>query len=128
MRIAIRLHQVIHTRLYQLTKFPKLILDLALLKVDDSFTFSKTIQSIPLNDIEYDLVGREVKVSGWGVTENELSPSHLRETTIKVSGIMDPMRMAQLGRHGYGLGFRFDQDTAFCSGDSGGKITQNIMS
>ena len=100
-----------------------LSIDLALLKLDLPFTFSKSIKSIPLNDIEENLVGRKVKVSGWGKTEKELYPTRLRATTLKVTEHMDMNRMARYGRHGYGIGMSFDQNAAgrFCQGDSGGK-------
>ena len=95
-----------------------------MLKLDFPFTFSKSIKSIPLNDIEENLVGRKVKVSGWGKTEKEIYPTRLRETTLKVTEHMGMKRMARYDdRHGYGIGMAFDQNAAgrFCQGDSGGK-------
>ena len=64
-------------------------LDLALLKLDSPFTFSKTIKPIPLNDVESNLEGKNIKLSGWGKTENEKQPGRLREISLKVTENMD---------------------------------------
>ena len=94
-------------------------LDIALLRVDPPFEFSSKIEQIPLNDVDENLEGKKLKISGWGATENELHPEHLRKTIVKVTehpcGFSHCMDF-------HGIAMSFQQNTGLCKGDSGGKI------
>ena len=103
---------------------PNNCLDLALLKVDPPFEFSNKINQIALNDVEKNLEGRKLEISGWGKTENELHPKRLRKTTVIVTEHpLKDTRMTE--KHGYGIGMSFQQNTGLCNGDSGGKTDFN---
>ena len=110
--------------------------------MDSPFAFSKTIKPIPLNDVDANLEGKKIKLSGWGKTENEDSPARLRETSLKVTENMDIESMKK--SFGFNPIFRFimggdikdafhglrmslDQGSSFCQGDSGGIIYRNKM-
>ena len=93
-----------------------IFLDLALLKINPPLPKTSRINVIQLNDAENNLVGKKVKLSGWGKTENENDPSRLRATSVKVSELSTDRKYGKL------IGMSYTQDTGLCQGDSGGKF------
>ena len=68
-------------------RFESFQTDLALMRVDPPFEESDVIKPIRINewiDLQ-DLSGKEVLISGWGFTREEMEPNQLQSAFLKVS-------------------------------------------
>ena len=90
------------------------ITDFALMHLQQPFHFRKNvIEPIALNTNvkNEDLIGRNVRISGWGITETGLNPN-LKQTTMKVAFIQGTHVLMLSRKNG----------TSTCAGDSGGNV------
>ena len=92
----------------------KLLLDLALLKMDEPLTPTKKVKSIQINDFSKDVIGQNATISGWGQTSSQYYPDHLKKGTIKIGSYAWRKRVLLL---------HSSNGISGCFGDSGGKIS-----
>ena len=94
--------------------------DLALLKIDPPFQESDKVKPIKINDVYEDLYGKEVLISGWGMTTTEY-PYQLQALNITINYNGYDGFISMLNSKGEGG----------CFGDSGGintvKYRENII-
>ncbi|XP_050497868.1 trypsin-1-like [Diabrotica virgifera virgifera] len=109
---TIKIEHVIKHELFTMKKFYNY--DIALVKLAEKVTFSKTIQPINLPEQDAQLrVGTSVGVAGWGRTKLNGPPSKvLMETNVTVTD------------HHFGktIIFAYNKQSGTCEGDSGGPL------
>ena len=81
------------------------------------------VQMIRINDVENNLSGLNATVSGWGQTESETSPNHLKKAHLQVSTYC---------KHGYcpeGIVnlWTTEAEQSICFGDSGGTVSSQLL-
>merc|ERR1712136_686599 len=91
--------------------------DLALLRIIPPFELNEKIQPIKINDVYEDLVGKEVLISGWGMTTTNSDPAQLSSLKINIS---DPKDIPWFSRGDWHLHMLSSNGEGACSGDSGG--------
>merc|ERR1712136_202484 len=91
--------------------------DLALLRIIPPFELNEKIQPIKINDVYEDLVGKEVLISGWGMTTTNSDPEQLSSLKINIS---DPKDIPWFSRGNWHLHMLSSNGEGACSGDSGG--------
>ena len=88
----------------------KLLIDLALIKINPPLKMTDKVQMVRINQYESNLSGRMATISGWGRTESTYYPNHLKKADIEITrnhdGIID-------------FETSYDLQSA-CKGDSGG--------
>ena len=59
-------------------------LDLALLRIDPPFEVSDSVKPIQINDMDSNLEGQKVLMSGWGATTSDYHPDQLSEVLMEI--------------------------------------------
>ena len=90
---------------------------MALLEIDPPFEENDKIKPIKINDVYEDLVGKEVLISGWGMTTTNRHPKQLSSQKIKIS---DPEEIPWISRGDWHIHMLSSNGEGACSGDSGG--------
>jgi len=91
--------------------------DLALLKIDPPFDENDKIEPIKINDVHEDLVGKEVLISGWGMTTTNRDPKQLSSLKINITS---PKKIPLSARDYWHIQMLSSNGEGICSGDSGG--------
>ena len=92
------------------------VLDLALLGIDPPFEESDSVKPIQINDIDSNLIGQEVLMSGWGATTSDSHPDQLREVLVEITSQENPI----LGYGYWVITMESSEGEGACYGDSGG--------
>ena len=103
--------------------------DFAILKLDKLVTISRKadIINLPSETLSY-LSGHTAQLFGWGLNENETASSTLKEITMEIlsnqvcknSFMLGKTKLSSLTTN-HICGLSLKNDSATCSGDSGGK-------
>jgi len=91
--------------------------DLALLKIDPPFELNEKVQPIEINDVYENLVGKEVLMSGWGMTTTNRDPKQLSSLKINITS---PKKIPLSAREYSHIQMLSSNGEGICSGDSGG--------
>ena len=93
-----------------------------MLRIDPPFELNDNIQTIRINDIYGNLVGKDVLISGWGETTMKKIPDQLQSVVVKINSHRDTA--LEYWGHGRVFNIVSSEGKGACYGDSGG--TYNV--